>query len=113
MHFLWATVLSETTGSGLDLLILLVSGTGILFVAEDLGVNSLALGLSGTNSLALGLSDLVLEQQISARCCSGVDDGDEESRDMADVAAVKAAVPQSKSEFTHLVNVPCKTYNTF
>ena len=88
---------------GLDFLI--ESGTGIFSVAEDLGVNSLALGLSGTNSLALGLS-VVLEQQT---CCSAVEDpGDPESREdvMAVAAVAKAADPQSKSEFTHLVNVP-------
>ena len=100
--------MSET--SGLDLLIsfgldfLIESGTGTLFVAEDLGVNSLALGLSGTNSLALGLS-VVLEQT----CCSTVEDpGDPESSEdvMAVAAVAKAADPQLKSEFTHLLNVP-------
>ena len=100
--------MSET--SGLDLLIsfgldfLIESGTGTLFVAEDLGVNSLALGLSGTNSLALGLS-VVLEQT----CCStGEDPGDPESSEdvMAVAAVAKAADPQLKSEFTHLLNVP-------
>ena len=101
--------MSET--SGLDLLIsfgldfLIESGTGTLFVAEDLGVNSLALGLSGTNSLALGLS-VVLEQTC---CCSTVEDpGDPESSEdvMAVAAVAKAADPQLKSEFTHLLNVP-------